>query len=650
MKNQYTKILIVLLSFTLQLGMAQYGAQKRGDYFFGQFAYSKAIVEYEKMVEGGFNLDHAHQQLAECYLLIRDFKKALPHFEKIINNSSVPTDYYFKYAMALYSDGQYDESEKWLKKYKKYNKNDSRVKRFLKDGNLASVVFNSRQRYSVELADFNTEESDFGVFARNGYLYFASSSKEQVAGDEYGWNDEPWLDLFRIREDVPGAVPELVNGDVNTKYHESNLIFTTDYKKDTVIYFTRNNFYKNKKAYGIEKELNLKIYRAEKEDGEWKVNKSLPMNSDYYSTGHPYVSPDGRRIYYTSDRPGGFGGTDIYYSEIHERGGIGPPINAGPVVNTEGNEMFPFINNEDQLFFSSDGHVGYGQLDVFSTISDESGKIVDVINLGTPVNSGADDFGYYAHENGIFGYISSNREGGKGSDDIYKFKFTPSLTVEGYVHDGVNGKPLDSVRITIYDQKTGIKEGEVITDSNGFYSMFINRERNYMLEAVRRTHPHKSVYFNTYVTPITTRIMRQDIVLEPVLDLKLLANLKKIYFDFNKHDIRPDAAWELDKVVKLMTVTYPDMIIRLEAHTDPVGSYAYNDNLSERRAKSTYEYLIAHGVSPEQIVSYKGFGKREPINDCTGRADCTPDELELNRRTEFPIVQIKKGRQLLAKQ
>ena len=649
MKQAIRILVIVIIGLSVQLSSAQYFSQKKGDYYFGQFSFIKAIEQYEKLLESGRNTDYAHQKLAECYLLIRDYKKSIPHFKAVINNTSIPTDYYFKYAMALHSDGQLDQAEKWLKKYKKYNKNDSRVRRFLKDGNFASVVFNSRERYSISSVHFNSEESDFGAFTRGEHLYFASSRKDEVTGQSYGWNEEPWLDIFYIKEGNEEAKPERLEGDVNTKFHESSPIYTLDYKKDTVIYFTRNSYFKNKASYGLDNYLNLKIYRAEKNrEGEWKVNKSLPINSDHYSTGHPYVSPDGKRLYYTSDRPGGFGGTDIYYSEIHERGRIGPPINVGPVVNTEGNEMFPFINSEGRLFFSSDGHVGFGMLDVFSTISDEEDKISDVINLGTPVNSRSDDFAYYSHEDGITGYISSNREGGMGSDDIYAFKFTPELSIEGVVTDGVNNQVLDSVMVRIFDQKSGELLVETATDENGYYRMYINRNANYLLEAERKTHPQTHIYFDTYTVPLTTKVMRKDVVLQPVLDLKILANLNKIYFDFNKSNIRPDAAMELDKVVKLMTVTYPDMIIKLEAHTDPIGSHAYNDNLSERRAKSTYEYLIANGVGKDQIVSYKGFGKRKLINHCTGRKDCSPEELELNRRTEFPILQIKKGEKLVA--
>jgi len=490
---------------------------------------------------------------------------------------------------------------------------------------------------------FNSTESDFGTFSRGGDLYFASSRRDAVSGDTYGWNEEPWLDLFVVQGDNELSVPTRLKGDVNTKFHESSLVFSTDYKKDTIIYFTRNNFFAKKEGYGAFDEINLKIYSAKIVDGEWTENRGLRVNSDYYSTGHPAVSPDRKRLYFTSDRPGGYGGTDIYYSEIHDRGGVGSPINAGPIVNTEGNEMFPFINEEGKLFFSSDGHVGFGQLDVFSTISNEEGEIVDVINLGTPINSSSDDFGYYGLANGIDGYVSSNREGGMGGDDIYKFKFTPALDVEGYITDGVNEQPLDSVHIKLFDQKTNTLVAQVVTDETGYYRFPVNRKTTYMVEAVRKTHPHKSIYFNTSETPITQKMIRKDIVLEPVLDLKLLADLNKIYFDFNKSDIRPDAALELDKVIRVMTQTYTDMIIKLEAHTDPVGSHNYNDGLSQRRAKSTYEYLIANGISEDRIVSYKGFGKRKPINHCTSKKDCSPEELELNRRTEFPIVQIKKG-------
>jgi len=218
----------------------------------------------------------------------------------------------------------------------------------------------------------------------------------------------------------------------------------------------------------------------------------------------------------------------------------------------------------------------------------------------------------------------------------------PSLSVQGIVTDAINLQPLDSVEISLFNQATGELMSKTMTDNESNYQMLISRRNvNYRIEVLRKTHPHKSVYFSTRTTGRATKLIRQDIELEPVLDVKVLAGLKKIYYDFNKDNIRPDAAIELNKVVKLMTETYPEMIIKLESHTDPVGSLTYNDQLSERRAKSAYEYLIANGVPKNRLLSYKGFGKRVPINGCTSKQDCTPEELELNRRTEFPVVQIK---------
>ena len=646
--KRHNFISILLIAFFGVVPMtAQSTVQKRADQLFYKFAYAKAIPEYEKMVTGK-NSVHAYQRLAECYLMLRDFEKALPYFKRFINEPETPTNFYFKYAMALKSSGQEKEAAKWLKLYRKFHKNDSRVKQFLKDGNLASVVFNSRERYEVEPVHFNTRYSEFGTFVHDGQLYFSSSRKEVASEDIYGWNNESWLDIFHVTEGSTMDVPRKLQGEINSKFHESSLVFSTDYKNDTIVYFTRNSYFQNKESFftkkkedkNIEKLNNLKIYKGEKVDGVWKVTRNLKTNADHYSTGHPTVNTDRTLLYFASDRPGGYGGTDIYYCKIHPRGGVGLPINAGPIINTPGNEMFPYINNEGQLFFSSDGHVGFGQLDVFAAISDEEGTIKDVINLGKPLNSEKDDFGYYAMDNGVDGYVSSNRKGGKGSDDIYKFKFIPPLMLEGTVTDAINLKPLDSVAISLFDQDTGELVQKTMTNNQGKYEMFVNRGQNYLIEAVRKTHPHKHVYFSTQTVQRVTKTVVQNIELEPVMDVKLLAGLNKIYFDFNKSNIRPDAARELDKVVKLMSETYPEMVIKLESHTDPVGSHKYNDKLSERRAKSTYEYLIANGIPRHRIISYKGFGKRKLINDCNGLEDCNQNQLELNRRTEFPVVQL----------
>ena len=656
MRSKPLFVITCLVLLATSFLTAQSVVQKKADIMFSKFSYAKAIPLYEEMLVKDDNAFHALQRLAESYLLLRDFEKSIPYFERFIESRETPSNYYFKYGMALKSIGKEKEALHWLKRYKKLNKNDKRVKQFLKDGNLASVVFNSRERYEVEPVHFNSEYNDFGAIEFNGRIYFSSSRSTKEKANLYEWDNQPWLDIYYIEEDNDafsgrmsdfGVMP--FDGAINSEYHESSLAFSTDYKNDTIIYFTRNNYFQNKTGFYeikhkeeklVEKRNNLKIYKAEKVDGNWAVTRNLKLNADHYSTGHPSVNPNRTKLYFTSDRPGGYGGTDIYYCDIHPRGGVGKAVNAGPIVNTAGNEMFPFVNNEGKLFFSSDGHVGFGQLDVFATVTNEEDAIVDIINLGKPINSEKDDFAFYSNEDGTKGYISSNRKGGKGGDDIYRFDFTPSLYLEGYVYDAVNDQPLDSVLIQLTKDNGDTFIKETTTDKNGYYRMFVNRNMDYTLSLTRRTHPNKLVDLSTFNLPRTQKKIVRDIYMEPVMDVKVLAGLNKIYFDFDKSNIRPDAAKELDKVVNLMLVTYPYMTIKLEAHTDPVGSHQYNDKLSEARAKSTYDYLIKNGIPQERILSYKGFGKRKPVNDCKTKWDCPAKVLELNRRTEFPIINI----------
>lgn len=642
-KRNHRYALLAILVWMPLCMLAQSNVQRRADYFFNQFSFGKAIGYYEEMVDLDYNVKHAHKRLADCYLAIRDYASALPHLESFVEDEGVEEDYYLKYALALRSAGRSEESTPWFKKYKKLNKNDKRVDRFLEDASMANIAFNSRERFEVELANFNSEYSDFGTYVFRDTIYFASS--REVPGEEvsrYGWNDEPWLDIYYVEESGNNTEVKRLPGNINSKYHDSNVSFTMDYKKDTVIFFTRNNYFQNKEVFDENKQNNLKIFKAERaKDGSWNVTRELTLNSDEYSTAHPFIAPGSKRLYFSSDRPGGYGGSDIYYSEILSRGGLSYPVNAGPVVNTEGNEMFPFVNAEGKLFFASDGHLGYGLLDIFATINSDNMEFVDVINLGKPLNSPADDFAFFADDEGINGYITSNRKGGPGGDDIYKFIYTPSLAVEGVVFDEVNGKRLDGVEVTLVNKNTGEEVSQATTGKTGYFIMYIDRQQEYRLVARRNTHPTRTADFSTMKTKRKERLIRQDINMNPILDVKLLADVKKIYFDFDKSDIRPDAAIELDKVVKLMTETYPNMVIRLEAHTDPVGSHEYNDKLSQRRATSTYWYLISKGVPKERILSYKGFGKRRPVNNCTGPENCTQEELELNRRTEFPIVRIR---------
>lgn len=642
-------ILFLILLCIAHDGFTQEDKQKKADYYFEQFFYAKAIPEYEKMLMTSKNTDYVHQKLAECHLKMGNVEKALPHLQTaVLAATPPPPDFYFMYGMALYNKGDKSGAEKWLKKYDKYGKNDIRIKTFLKNGTLASINLNEGEQYEVETVNFNSIYSDFGAFVKSNNIYFASARTNTTKEDLYGWNGEPWLDIFMLKENDLNAKPIPIPGNVNSDYHESSMVFSLNHKKETILYFTGNkyfkfkgkNYFKKRKKKDLNAKLNLKIFSAIKTGGKWIVNQDLPINSELFSTGHPFITSDGKQMYFTSDRPGGYGGSDIYYAPIHKRGGIGKPKNAGPIINTSGNEMFPFMDTEGHLFFTSNGHVGYGLLDIFSTVLNEENKIMGVTNLGSTINSPSDDFGYFEHDSGNTGYFSSNRPGGMGSDDIYKFKFTPSLMIEGTVTDFINKQPLDSVSVILYNQDNNQVLKVLVTHNNGYYKTFLNQKNKYQIEVLRKTHNQNSVLFTTPEITNSNVTIQRNIELKPILNLKLLANLNRIKFSPYRSEIRPDAALELDKVVKLMTVSYPEMVIEIAAHTTPLGSHEDNDWLSNERAKAVFDYLIEKGVPENSILSYKGYGKRKSINGCDG-IDCTNKELELSARIEFPILQIR---------
>ena len=314
MKTRFFFRTIFIFLLAINFLNAQSRLQKEADEMFSKFAYSKAIPLYEELVIEGSNSNHAFMRLAECYLLMREYEKALPYFKKFIDNANTPSSYFFKYAMALQSVGKDDEATDWLKRYKKFNKNDARVKRLLKDGSLATVVFNSNERYGLEPVHFNTEQSEFGAFVHDGILYFSSNriiSKKVDSDDFYDWDGRPWLDIYQIQEGNKEALPELIPGEINSKFHESSIVFTTDYKNDTIAYFTRNSYFNNEETFftkktkgAVENYSNLKIYKAEKVDGKWKATRELRMNADHYSTGHPTVNSNRTKICFASTRPG----------------------------------------------------------------------------------------------------------------------------------------------------------------------------------------------------------------------------------------------------------------------------------------------------------------------------------------------------------
>jgi len=632
------KLVTIVFLLVCSSSFGQSGKLKRADRQYNSFSFVKAIDKYEKLIDTNFYKSYAMRKLGNSYMYLRKPKEAVEIYKHVVAQENVPEEYYYFYAQALRGAGDYEASKIWMKKYKNEAGKDSRVSKFFEKEDFISAMFNLKKQYSLAKTDFNTSFSDFGAVEYNDEVVFVSSQDEGVSTKrKYAWNAQPFLDIYKVGKDGTVGQAEKISGEVNTIYHEGPATFSAD---GTKMFFTRNNYHEGEKGADKKGVNNLKIYSADLVDGLWANIKGVHFNNDEYSVGHPSLSSDGKKLYFTSDMPGGLGGSDIYVAALNEDGTLGTPKNMGDVVNTEGNEMFPFIHNEGTLFFSSDGHVGFGLLDIFATIKDKNDTIVNILNLGEPINSTKDDFSYYLSQEGFDGYISSNREGGVGDDDIYKFTRIPPLMLKGQIFDDANNDPIENAKVVLTNSN-GEEIAYFITEADGYYEHIVDRDANFILEGSKEKYTSITKEFNSFnLDKEKELVVNLNVGLKPIEDVVLLADLGIIYFDLDKSNIRPDAALELDKVVSLMN-KYPGMVIRLESHTDSRANDDYNIRLSNRRAKSTYEYIILNGIDPERITEYEGFGETQLVNKCSNGVKCSKEEHQLNRRTEFVILKMK---------
>jgi outer membrane protein OmpA-like peptidoglycan-associated protein len=639
MKSNKSIIIYVVLLINTAI-FAQYGQQKKADNLFNKFSFANASEVYKNLIENDFNTDYSVRQLADSYAYMRNPDSAVVYYKKVVEQNNVPIEYYYKYAQALRGIKEYKESRIWLRKFKNAGGTIDKNK-ISKDADFITSIFNAKQHYFIENINYNSKYSDFGAYEFDGNIYFTSSRDEGVSSKHtYGWNNEPFLDIYVKPTNSNDSIVDhksKLKGDVNSVFHDGPLVITNDGK---TMYFSRNNYNK----YGLSKDKkgisNLKIYKASFIDGKWVNIEELPFNSDEFSTGHPSLNSDNTKLFFASDMPGGQGGSDIYYVDINSDGSYGTPQNLGNIVNTDKNELFPFINNEGSLFFSSNGHQGLGLLDIFVTIVDKSNTITSVLNLGIPVNSSKDDFSFFMNSDGTKGYFASNRDGVIGSDDIYAYNRILPLKVQGIVTDSINNKPIENAKITLFD----INNNEIAyleTDSNGYYEINIDRDSDYKIVGKQNKYIEGSKVFTSRNISKTTTSITANLSLSPVQDVIVLAELNTIYFDFEKYNIRQDAALELDKIVNMMINDYPNMVIRIESHTDSRGTIEFNDWLSQERAKATYDYLISKGIDSSRITKHEGFGERRLLNTCDGSFNCTEEQHQLNRRTEFIVIKMK---------
>ena len=526
-------------------------------------------------------------------------------------------------------------------------------------------------KYAINKLTVNTKNSDFGTaFYGDDKLVFASPKKGiSLVNDVWEENNQRYLELYTASMLPNGDLDniELLKGEVNTRYHEADVAFTRDLK---TVYFTRNNFY-NKKLARSEKEItNLAMFKATVNDkGEWVNVIPMPFNNVEYSVGHPALSADEKTLYFISDMPGSYGQTDIFKVSINQSG-FGNPVNLGFKINTPSKEFSPFVDGE-VLYFSSDKAGGMGGLDVYAT------RLVDYtpepILLNAPINSSGDDFTFIIHPTTRKGYVSSNRKGGDGDDDLYSFieeepvVFKCTQVIAGEVRDKNTTEIIRGAVVSVKDSD-GNLVNEVVVDEEGSFELPVYCDTSYKLEGKKEGYTTQSKSLTTSMeadkklkllillgtgeiveqaeAPVAVVIEEKPEGLPEVLPEEIvkvrpstyIVNIEPIYFELNSSYLNKEAQRELDKVVELMN-KYPEMIIESGSHTDSRGIQGYNVWLSTRRAKSTVNYIIENGIDPSRITG-KGYGETQLINECSDGVECTEAQHAKNRRTEFVIIKM----------
>ena len=632
MKKIISIFIITLLSSSILT--AQSNETKRADKHFNKYEFVEAAVDYLKIVNDEKADTYVYGQLAECYYNVFNTVEAEKWYAKALETSTDP-EMVYNYSQMLKANGKYDESNAQLDVFATMRPADHRAIAFRENPNYLPKILEKGKKFNVQNLSINSEVSDFGGTLKNGKLYITSARNNNRK--TYGWNEEPFLDIYTANVTADGELqtPSIIEENINTKYHEGIVSFSPD---GNTMYFSRESYYEKKyerdslTKYKISV---LNLYKSINQEGQWSEAEALSLNGDNYSVKNPSVSPDGKTLYFASDKSGGFGNFDIYSAPIDQNGSVGEATNMGQKLNTEGQEMFPFISSNNTLYFSSNGHLGLGGLDVFfAKIID--GKLGPVRNIGIPVNGNADDFAFSFNDEKEEGFVSSNRlvDGEDMSDDIYAIKRLQPICdvlVTVTVRDSKSGEILEGAVVSIQDSEGNIF-GTKTSNAEGIVEYIIECDIDTKLVGSKIDYESGA----TLLAGTSEEEVSAELLISPIDEI-ILANkviLNPIYFDFDKSNITAQAAFELDKLVQLMT-KYKSIKISAESHTDSRGSNSYNLSLSERRALSTAQYVISKGVDASRITG-TGKGETMPSTDCGG--SCNEEEHQLNRRSEFLIL------------
>jgi outer membrane protein OmpA-like peptidoglycan-associated protein len=695
MFNKTLSLIVLALVFNLSLASGQTTFKldaeiKKATEEFQEFKYSPAIRRLTKILQEDPQNLSAKEMLAYSYKMTNNYPEALKWYEQLCKQPNLKPEWALNYAEQLAVDQQYEKSENWYRKYLTLIPSDQRAKNFAR---AKQSAFEKNTGYwKIGYTNLNTLGSEYSPAYYNQGLIFSSNRQPgKYVKHIFEWDNTPFTNLFvvsnlaSIRSMNPDSVTEqptakvkkdgkindddtaptsndtrtlgqyaagttylnptnlggaakltkLLPGSINSKYHNSSAAVFPDGS----IIFTRNNFIKGQTQKSTDGIIKLKLYTAT--GHELKTITEFPYNSNEYSTGHPTLNKEGNILIFASDMPGGFGGTDLYFSVRSGKGPWTRPVNLGKKINTEGNELFPYLDHSGKLYFASTGHAGLGGLDLFEVQLKEMKATAAPKNMGAPINSSTDDFGLIISEDGKGGYFSSNR---KGTDDIYRFdRSSNMILLKGVVFDAITRIPLRNSRIVMrhLDGSDTLK-----TDSSGMYQRVLPKETEYELTAQKIGYVNRLSFVSsvgiegdstlTHDIYLSRNETAQQYVFDHCDSLKKIFKVRNIYYDLDRSAIRADARPALDELASLMK-RYPEMRIITSSHTDSRATENYNRALSLRRGESARAYLVSKGISASRIaIEY--YGKTRLVNRCYEGIPCSEENQQLNRRTEFDVI------------
>ncbi len=654
MNKKYFSLKLILTVFTVVL---LFSCSKKGKiadarlaYLKKEYAFSGEI--YRRVYSSSKLKDEkveASYKAAECYRLMNDMKNAESWYRKAIKVDPKNTDAQLNLAKSLKNTQKFEEA---IVEFNNYLKIESGqrivVARLTKGCENALKWKNEKTRYNVEnVKALNTRWEDFAPqFFKKDQIFITSDREKGVSNNVYGWTGNSYTDLYRVNykvdkrnpNNISYQMPVLVDKDkLNGKLNDGVVCFDS---KFSTIYITKCNYDNNLKGKSC------RLFSSNLSGSDWSDPVPLSFSSDSFNCGQPSLTKDGQTLYFSSDMPGSIGGKDIWMVTYSKKGrSWSDPVNLGPGINTEDDEMYPFIHEDGTLYFASAGHVGLGGLDIF--MSTGSGTDwSDPINMRSPINSHGDDFAIILSKDKESGYFSSNRDGGRGQDDIYRFSMNPLIfNLSGVVRNEKTKAVLRNAVVTITNSND---TGKITfkTDEVGSYKLRLKSKTDYDLFAAKPMFYDSKLMSQTTKGLLVSTDLVQDFELRPIILETII--VRGILYDLDKADIRPDAALILDSLVYNLN-KYPMVRIELGSHTDCRADSLYNMGLSQRRADSAVAYLISHGVDSARIVA-KGYGENDlEVKECSCEGPnekeqglrCTEEQHQLNRRTTVKILDIE---------